>query len=219
MAHPAPLPRRVSLGADVYESLKALILEHTLQPGDRVNIDALARSLEVSPTPVREALARLESEGLVRKRPLVGFTVSPLLSRAEFENMFEVRMLLECAAARYAAERASADQRAAISTIAARELPANGDDSWHAAFTAMDAELHGLIAEASGNDLLREGIDRLHAHLHLHRQYFPYALAKPTRAEHRRIADAIRRGRSEDAAAAMGEHLTRARLRHLANFS
>ena len=46
-------------------------MDHILPPGERVNIDALARELDVSPTPVREALARLEADGLVRKRPLV----------------------------------------------------------------------------------------------------------------------------------------------------
>src|SRR5882757_10348083 len=99
MTGPAPLPRlkRSTLGDDVYETLRAAVLEHTLTPGDRVNIDALARELEVSPTPVREALARLESEGLVRKRPLVGYTVSPLLTLAEFHDMFDMRLLLESA--------------------------------------------------------------------------------------------------------------------------
>src|SRR3954452_4463078 len=90
--------RRSTLGDDIYDVLRARILEHSMQPGDRVNIDALARELEVSQTPIREALARLESDGLVRKRPLVGYTVSPLLTRAEFTRMFEMRLLLECAA-------------------------------------------------------------------------------------------------------------------------
>src|SRR5215475_12961989 len=101
---------RSTLGEDVYESLKSLIMEHALAPQERVNIDAVARELEVSPTPVREALARLESEGLVRKRPLAGYTVSPLLSREEFTDMFDMRLLLECAAARWAAERATPAQ-------------------------------------------------------------------------------------------------------------
>src|ERR1700760_2162226 len=109
-----PRLKRSTLGDDVYTSLRSAVLEHTLAPGDRMNIDALARELEVSPTPVREALARLESEGLVRKRPLAGYTVSPLLTRAEFADMFDMRLLLECAAARWAAARATAEQRAEL---------------------------------------------------------------------------------------------------------
>ncbi|MER5627434.1 GntR family transcriptional regulator [Streptosporangium sp. NPDC002544] len=214
--------RRSTLGDDVYDTLRALILEHSMQPGDRVNIDALARELDVSPTPVREALARLESDGLVRKRPLVGYTVSPLLTRAEFTHMFELRLLLECAAARWAAERASSEHREAIAAEAVTSIAQEDDDPngwrWHAAFTMHDARFHNLIAEASGNPLLRDGLDRLHVHLHLHRRYFPYAQAGTTGEEHQRVAAAIQAGRPDDAEEAMREHLTRSRERQLPAF-
>jgi DNA-binding GntR family transcriptional regulator len=206
------------LGDDVYETLRAAVLEHTLQPGDRVNIDAVARELQVSPTPLREALARLESEGLVRKRPLAGYTVSPLLTRDEFHHMFDMRLLLECAAARWAAERATDAQRTLLVAEAATAIEEDPDHQWHAAFTALDSRLHDLVAEASGNPLLRDGIARLHAHLHLHRRYFPYAQTAVTNDEHRKLAAAIRDGLPDLAEAAMGEHLTRARERHLAAF-
>jgi DNA-binding GntR family transcriptional regulator len=219
MSSPTPLPRlkRSTLGDDVYESLRAAVLEHTLTPGERVNIDALARELEVSPTPVREALARLESEGLVRKRPLVGYTVSPLLTLAEFHDMFDMRLLLESAGARWAAERATDAQRDEIVVEAAKTVP--GDDHhWHAAFTALDARLHDLVAQAAASPLLRDGIVRLHAHLHLHRRYFPYSQTAVTNDEHQRLAVAIRAGDADAAETAMREHLTRARERHLAAF-
>src|SRR6266516_1794388 len=176
-------------------------MEHSLAPGDRLNIDALARQLAVSPTPVRESLARLESDGLVRKRPLAGYTVSPLLTREEFTDMFDMRMLLEPAAARWAAERADADVRARISAeAAATVLPTDGD---HAEFTAMDARFHDLVSAAAGNQLLRDSVGRLHAHLHLHRLYFPYEQAGTTHAEHRRLADAIAAGDAAEAEDAM----------------
>ena len=219
MTSPAPLPRlkRSTLGDDVYSSLRAAVLEHTLTPGERLNIDALARELEVSPTPVREALARLESEGLVRKRPLAGYTVSPLLTLAEFHDMFDMRLLLESAAARWAAERATDAQRDELVVEAAKTVP--GDDHhWHAAFTALDARLHDLVAQAAANPLLRDGIVRLHAHLHLHRRYFPYSQTAVTTDEHQRLAVAIRAGDGDAAEAAMRDHLTQARERHLAAF-
>jgi DNA-binding GntR family transcriptional regulator len=221
MTSPEPIRlRRSTLGEDAYETLKAMVLEHTLAPGDRINIDALARDLAVSPTPIREGLARLEADGLVRKRPLVGYTVSPLLTRAEFAHMFEMRLLLECPAARWAAERAGAGQRAAIVAEAATTLEPEEDDpeGWHGTFTTLDARFHDLVADASGNPLLSDGITRLHAHLHLHRRYFPYAQTGTTNEEHRRIAEAINAARPDAAEAAMREHLTRARERHLATF-
>ncbi|GAA3223078.1 GntR family transcriptional regulator [Nonomuraea helvata] len=212
--------RRSTLGDDVYDVLRARILEHSMRPGDRVNIDALARELDVSQTPIREALARLESDGLVRKRPLVGYTVSPLLTRAEFDHMFEMRLLLECAAARLAAERATSEQRAAIIEEAATSIAQEPDDpgGWHAAFTVHDARFHDLIAEASGNPLLRDGLERLHVHLHLHRRYFPYAHAGTTIEEHQRVAAAIEAGDPDAAEAAMRGHVTEARERQLTAF-
>jgi DNA-binding GntR family transcriptional regulator len=213
-----PPLKRSTLGDDVYQSLRAAVLEHTLSPGDRMNIDALARELDVSPTPVREALARLESEGLVRKRPLAGYTVSPLLSRTEFADMFDMRLLLECAAARWAAERATPGQRATLVAEAARSIPASDDQSWHSAFTTLDAHLHGLVAEAAASPLLVDSITRLHAHLHLHRRYFPYEQTAVTTREHQRIAAAIDRNDPDEAEAAMRAHLTEARERHLATF-
>jgi DNA-binding GntR family transcriptional regulator len=221
MTGPAPLPRlrRSTLGDDVYETLKAQVLEHTVAPGERVNIDALARELEVSPTPVREALARLEADGLLRKRPLVGYTVSPLLTRAEFTDMFDMRLLLECAAARWAAQRATEEQRAELCVEAARTVSRKEDDrEWHAAFTALDARVHALVAAASGNPLLNDSIARLRAHLHLHRRYFPYEQTGITNEEHMAVAVAIRDGLADEAENAMRVHLTLARERHLVAF-
>lgn len=224
MGYPAPIPRlrRSTLGDDVYETITVLIMEHTLAPGDRINIDALARQLEVSATPVREALARLESDGLVRKRALAGYTVSPLLTRAEFMDMFDMRLVLEGAAARWAADRADAPTRERVVAEAASTVAPDRDDAdgWHshAAFTKLDAQFHDLIAAAAHNPLLSDGIARLHAHLHIHRLYFPYAQAGTTGEEHRRIASAIVAGDPDAAETAMREHLTRARERHLAAF-
>ncbi|GIG91818.1 GntR family transcriptional regulator [Plantactinospora endophytica] len=99
--------RRTTLADDVYESVRALVMDHAVAPGERINIDALARRLEVSPTPVREALARLEADGLVRKRPLAGYTAAPLLTRAEFDELVEMRLILETASAHRVAERFS----------------------------------------------------------------------------------------------------------------
>ncbi|WP_436533666.1 GntR family transcriptional regulator [Actinoplanes sp. HUAS TT8] len=207
--------RRSVLSDDVHESLRSMILEHQLAPEERVNIDALARSLDVSPTPVREALARLESEGLVRKRPLAGYTVAPLLTRAEFNDMFDMRLVLETAAARWAASRSPAAVRESLSAEASISYVVS---SSHAAFTAADARFHDLVAEAADNPLLRDAISRLHAHLHIHRLYFPYAETGSTRREHELVAVAIGAGDASSAEEAMREHLSAARARHLAVF-
>jgi DNA-binding GntR family transcriptional regulator len=201
---------RSTLSDEVYESIKALIMDHAIAPGRRVTIDAVSRQLDVSPTPVREALARLEADGLVVKRPMAGYTTTPLLTRAEYENLFEVRLLLECAAAGRAARTWDPS-----SAVAFPPMPApTGDPGYagHAAFTAADAAFHDAVAAASGNPVLRDAITRLHAHLHVHRISFPGAAS--TQAEHDAIVAAIHARDESGAAGAMRRHLEAARERH-----
>src|SRR5689334_7561701 len=113
--------RRLTLTEDVYEAVKSLIMDHRIAPGERVTIDALARQLAVSPTPVREALARLEADGLVRKRAMAGYSTTPLLTRAEFDDLFDMRLLLECSAAARTAARVDAVDTDSLAADA--ELP------------------------------------------------------------------------------------------------
>ncbi|MEJ3744644.1 GntR family transcriptional regulator [Actinomycetes bacterium KLBMP 9797] len=209
MVRPA---RRLTLTEDVYASVQALIMDHVVAPGDRINIDALARQLEVSPTPVREALARLEADGLVRKRPLVGYTAAPLLSRGEFEELVEMRLILEPAAA----------ARAAAARLDAGDLRAEADlpdqRTGIAAFTAQDARFHHLLAERAGNRMLHDAIVRLRSHLHLFRLHFPAAHYGISAREHHRIVDAVAAGDPDAASEAMRHHLAAARERHLPYF-
>jgi DNA-binding GntR family transcriptional regulator len=221
-------PHRLTLSDGVYESVKGLIMDHAVAPGDRVNIDAIARQLGVSPTPVREALARLESDGLVRKRPLAGYTTTPLLTRAEFDELFEMRLLLETTAAERAAKGAvSPAEVDRLRTEA--DLPDQASGSVppparlgyasFAPFTTQDARFHNLVAERAGNRLLHDAVVRLHSHLHLHRLDFPTAHYGVSAVEHHRIVDAIGAGDPAAARTAMRQHLTRARERHLAFFN
>jgi DNA-binding GntR family transcriptional regulator len=212
--------RRPTLTDDVYEAIKGLVMDGTLAPGGRVTIDALARDLEVSPTPVREALARLESDGLVRKRPMAGYTTAPLLDRAEFAQLYEMRLLLEVPAASLAARRR--DPASAGRLVEAARWPAEPVDTsgytGYGAFTAYDARFHELVATLSGNPMLVEAFGHLHAHLHLHRRYLPEAPDGPTGTEHQVIAAAVAAGDAEAAGAAMREHLAASRRRHAVAF-
>ncbi|WP_234361386.1 GntR family transcriptional regulator [Plantactinospora sp. BB1] len=226
--------RRTTLADDVYESVRALVMDHAVAPGERINIDALARRLEVSPTPVREALARLESDGLVRKRPLAGYTAAPLLSRTEFDELVEMRLILETASVRRLAERFAGQPGADTADAPAgptgelaelrreAELPDQtpGTEGFAAiaAFTAQDARFHHLLAERSGNRMLHAAVVRLRAHLHLFRLHFPTAHYGTSTREHLRIVDAIGTGDPDAAGTAMRDHLLAAADRHLPFF-
>src|SRR5258705_5931329 len=103
-ALPRP-PSRQTLTDSVYEAVMELVMDQHIEAGGRVNIDLVARQLNVSPTPVREALARLEMDGLVMKEPLRGYSVTPTLDTKTFNDLYDVRRLLEPFAARRAAQR------------------------------------------------------------------------------------------------------------------
>ncbi|WBB63047.1 GntR family transcriptional regulator [Streptomyces sp. WMMC500] len=218
---PTPAPKRSALVDGVYEAVKAMVMDHRIAPGGRVGIQALARELAVSPTPVREALARLESDGLVVKRSLSGYRATELLGHRGVEELFEMRMLLEPYAAARAAEHASETQLDLLEELVEemRGRPDLGDSyAVYGGFATLDQRFHEVIAEASGRRLLADAVERLHVHLHLFR-LSPVAGASPdTLAEHRRVLRAVLRRSPERAAEAMAEHLRRSLARQRARY-
>src|SRR3981081_3540849 len=98
-------PSRQTLTDSVYEAVQELVMDQHIEAGPRLNIDLVARQLNVSPTPVREALARLEMDGLVIKEPLRGYSVTPMLDAKRFKDLYDVRSLLAPLSARRAAVR------------------------------------------------------------------------------------------------------------------
>ena len=89
--HPAgrPVSRQV-LADHVYEELLASLMDGRLEPGTAVSIDGTARELDVSPTPVREALARLEHTGMVRRVALKGYRVAPVFTREDLPSSWKL---------------------------------------------------------------------------------------------------------------------------------
>jgi len=186
-----PLPRQI-LSDSVYEAVKELVMDQHIEPGARVNIDQLARDLRVSPTPVREALARLEMDALVIKEPLRGYSNRQLVT---------------------ALHREIDAMQKTIDGLRP-EKPRRYRD--YREFAWEDARFHEAIAVASGNELLGETLSRLRSHLHLYRLYYATGIGPETVAEHEAIVTAIAAHQPEAAAAAMAEHIKRSqgRQRH-----
>jgi biotin operon repressor len=90
------------LADHVYETLMTSLVDGRLAAGESLNIGALSRELEMSQTPIREALARLESTGLVVREALRGYRVAPLFSPEELAELMEARIALEPHLARMA---------------------------------------------------------------------------------------------------------------------
>ena len=216
------LPGRQILTQSVYEVVKAQIMDLELAPGARINMDQLARNLEVSNTPLREALTKLESEGLVTRRSLQGYRVAPLPDEHDLEELFRLRVILETEAARCAAANAEPSLLAALSTSVEQMVqPAGAPESGeqyrrYRALVSFDAFFHDAIAQASGDRLLRRTLAGLHSHVLQYRLYFRTGRAPEgheTAKEHTAIVEALEGHDPKEAASAMQEHLERSTRR------
>ena len=193
---------------DVYASMRASILEGEIAPGTRINIAAVARSLGVSQTPVREVLQRLEGDNLVVYNPGRGYSTTPLLGLPELRSLFEFRLLVEPWAARAAAVDRLANPAAALE----REL-ASFRDTMKAAkdlrqdLVAHDTRFHDTILAASGNPVVRHAFAQTHCHLHTFRLYPADVDGAITVAEHSAVREAIEACDPEQAEAAMTMHI------------
>jgi DNA-binding GntR family transcriptional regulator len=202
---------------DVYGQLAAAILRNDIPPASRVNINAVAVSLGVSATPVREALARLESDGLVTQLHLKGYRTTDLLTQREIRDLWQFRMLIEPYGAGHAATAASPDQIAALEheINSFTSAPTGSDFDSYQEFSDHDARLHGLILEASGNAIITRAFERTHCHLHAFRLAYNSSAGSATVDEHIAIVDHISARDAAGAAEAMMEHLANSRDRLL----
>ncbi|MGH3165790.1 MAG: GntR family transcriptional regulator [Trebonia sp.] len=148
--------RPQSLTDIAFDRIRTAILTRKLEPGTRVSEAMLGEMLQVSKTPVREALLRLCHVGLVEPTTRGLRVVLP--NATSVRNAYEVRTGLETMAAELAATRATDKQRAEIITAAANSLQfARAGDA--EGFAQWDRAFHVSVAEASGNDLLAKAVE------------------------------------------------------------
>ncbi len=209
------LAPRTPLADDVHEHLRGWIIDAVREPGIRLNVEAVARSLEVSPTPVREALVRLEAEGFVTKEPLRGWSITPPLDAKSLDDLYELRLLLEPWAAGQAARRVAAGDRDRLVAELATcpTAPPEGGFADYRAIVDHDTRFHDLLLEIAGNEEVRQAFARTNCHLHVFRLTYGSKMGAQALDEHRRIVDAVVAGDATAAAEAMRHHLQRARVR------
>lgn len=214
-ARPASGPTLVERA---YQHLLSMLMTVQIAPGERIPIDTVARQLGISQTPIREALSQLEAEKLVYKTTNVGYRASPQMTPEEVHDLYTLRLLIEPYAAAQAAEHMDDEALAILQSIQAdMDAVVERDERAFARFAEADAQLHRLIAKGSGNRLIEETIERLHAHLQIFRSLYQNSAqpdAPETAArEHQHIIAALL---SHDPVAAedcVREHLTRSQLR------
>ena len=197
-----------SLAGAAYDALRRGIYDGTYAPGSFIRISQFAASLEISITPVREAMARAAAERLLVLDPNHGFTVARKLSADEYDWLFAVRLLLE--------EEGVASLEDAPAVAEALQPFADQMSSYTGGtsmdeffeFEAADQAFHRTLV-GTGNPFLLIAYDSLHFHLHVSRLYGAGGILDAPLAlgEHQAIIDALTRGDVAEARAALVAHV------------
>lgn len=197
-----------------YHQLKAMAANYAFKPDARLNEGELARHLETSRTPLREALNRLVAEGFLTFRSGQGFFCRSLTPQ-EIMDLYEARAAIECEAVKLAAHRADVD--------AVLQLEAFLDDSQSeytpetspVELVKLDEEFHMRLAALSGNAELVRLLENVNGRLHFVRLVDLKSLSRRNGPEivttepHRGILEAVKRKDPEAAQTAMRLHIER----------
>jgi DNA-binding GntR family transcriptional regulator len=212
--------RHHGLAEEAYDAIFAQLMSLKIAPGARITVDNLVRELNVSQTPIREALGRLEGEGLVIKTHLIGYSAAPQISRRRFDELYDLRLLLEPEAAKRAAVKMDARRLAILRDLAGVMSRAEGRDerSRYSAFARLDALFHDRILEFAGNELIRETVAHQHTHFHIFRLMFHSRVTEEALDEHEALLAAFAAADGTAAKRAMRQHIERSQERLLPAF-
>lgn len=217
--------RRQVLRDEVEELILQRLLESRWEPGARLSIDGLARDLEVSPTPVREAMVSLERSGLVEYVALRGYVVAPMLDREHMTELLDARKVVESAALgrafeeweSFSADLTAAHERHAevlerIEASRDRDPEAELDYALMNEHFQADWEFHQTFFVHAGNRYLRGMVENLRTYTHRMRQTWtggPRAFdGRLALDEHGRILEKVRQHHYDGALQALEAHLS-----------
>ncbi len=148
------------LSDKAYQLIRQKIITLELPPLSAIDEQALMEDLQLGRTPIREALQRLSSEGLVFFAPRRGMFVADI-SITDLQKIFELRLILEGFCARLAAQRATPEQLALMTEIIEELKYVPAEDS--RALMTIDERFHEVLYEAGDNEFLQDILNRLHA--------------------------------------------------------
>lgn len=175
----------------VYDELRRAIMEGDFRPGDRLVTEQIAADLRVSRMPVREAIKRLQVEGLVDESHHKEATVASVTPQ-HIKDVFSIRAVLEGLAAREAAERIGAEHIAQLWSLMAdmEKLVMEGDTTGQLAKNRL---FHDAICRVSGNQLLQPLSSSLFDSIERYRLHFMSVPSRPREVleEHRELVGAI----------------------------
>lgn len=210
----AARPRRkagVSLTDWVYETLRGQLLTCELEPGSEVSELELAGRFKVSKTPVREALARLATDGFVKAFPRRGYRIIPL-TISDMNDAFDVRRVVEAGAIELACERMAEEEIDQLQGLADIEYD-GGNGSSRQTLVAVNRQFHAAIARGAHNErvyqLVVRHIDELERFFHLGARLRD--VKSETFQDHQHIVDALRKRDPILAREVISEHVERTR--------
>jgi DNA-binding GntR family transcriptional regulator len=206
----------VTLAERVYAQIKQLIFDFVLLPGDRFSESDLANQVQVSRTPLRQALQRLQREGFLLVFPKSGWQVAPL-DFETFDQLYDLRVLIETHAV---ARLCEAEDRPALQDLADIWLikPAERQTAF-ITVDRLDEAFHSALVRATGNAEMARVHDDITERIRIIRRL---DFTKPSRVEatydeHARIIRAITRRRSDEAQRLLKAHVaqSKAEVRHI----
>lgn len=208
---PRRSPPRTYLADTVYEALRRAILEREFDPGEPLTEQDLSGRFGVSRTPVREALAKLERDRLVRVVPKKGAFVRTI-SHDDIRELYQIREALEALAVKLATPRLDRGELASFETRF-RELKARGAKATYTDVRALGEEFHRYLVKQSGNGKLIETLEQIREQI---RTVWTMSILGPRRVqglihEHLALIDALKRGDARRAERLMVQHVRRVR--------
>lgn len=191
----------------LYNRLKERAVNFQIRPGERINEVAVARELDASRTPLREALNRLVSERLVEFRPGQGFFCRELDAQTIFD-LYQLRAVIETAAVRRACVRASDAGIVALKrTLLSGGLQTAGLTIREV--TERDEAFHLGLARLSGNDEMADTLGRINERIRFVRWVDMARRVGTTKGEHMAIMTALEARDADRAAAVLQTHIER----------
>lgn len=212
LALPSIAPAR-RLVDTVHTALRDAILQGGIDPGSALSVPELSRRLNVSRSPVREAVLQLVADGLAVETPRRGVVVKEIAAE-DLRQIHEIREVLEGLAARRAAERGDASLKERLALVLTEQAAAIAADDGKG-FYETDRRFHQAIAEAAGNPRLAQMQVSLRAEMSLAliRVAASPGHARSALDEHQSIAHSIADGDGDRAEAAMKRHIQATRRR------
>ena len=197
-----------SLSSQVFQKLRSDIIEKKYKENDELKEVALAKALNVSRTPVREALRQLELEGLISMVPNKGAVVTGIRQK-DIRDIYDIRALLEGLCVKWAAKHITADQISQLDEIMMlSEYYANKPDSSQQ-LSELDNKFHQILYEACDSRILGNLLKDYHQYVQLTRTKSIESETRATAvvAEHRNIINAIKNGDGDSAENYAKEHI------------